>query len=851
VWLAVALWGCGGGGGGADPCEPNPCAGLHKTACLEVGGQARCMCDLGYVEDAGGDCVLAGGCEPNPCREEHRTRCVVQEGGATCLCDLGYVTGAGGSCVPDPCAPNPCQEVGRTACEAIDGAAVCRCDPGWIPQADGSCAPVDPCLPNPCVEGHRTRCVPQEEGVICLCASGYLEDGQGGCARPCELSPCQTPPRTRCANIGERAVCLCDLGYLENAQGVCVDDPCEPNPCQAERERACVPEDPGFRCACDPGYTREGPTCSRAASAACSAGSWCLEHPAPTTDDLLGVWVHDAQNALAVGEAGHVLHWDGADARALAVGTWLDVNAVDGRSLSNIWAVGQDGLVLHYDGEAWSSLTPAVDPPVRTALRAVWVADSQRVHLAGDGGVWLFYDGRAWARLETGFTQGAIHDLWGSGPYDVWATADFGRLLHFDGLAVDQRILKDTENLYGLEGLGPEELVVSTSNGRLVGWDGQGFEPLTGEAGMAGVLLTSLWGDGRGGYYASGFDILGGAGMLLRWDGATWADVWEEPYGFVWRVSGFDDAAALAVGAAGSLVRAAPGQAPEQLLQGRRRDLRAVAQRPDGEVFACGLRATLLVRGALGWSEVAGVPGGDFFDLVFAADGTGYLAASAGHLLRWDGATFSSLTDADHNGQADAAMRARQLRALWQLADGQLLVVGDDGLAGLWDGQAWVARDLPGTEDDLYDVWGSSAEDMWAVGQNLGVYHHDGNGWRPVSVPRAAGLADNAWYHGVWGSGPEDVTIVGQLGTVLRLQGANWSLEPRLTQEHLSAVLGLPDGTRWAVGAGGAILRADGAGGGWVRAESGTRADLWALGLLADGALVAVGRAGAVLHHAP
>ncbi|HSA24584.1 MAG TPA: hypothetical protein P5076_24200, partial [Myxococcota bacterium] len=569
--------GCGGGGGPADPCEPNPCVGLHKTSCLEVDGAARCMCEAGYVESATGDCVSAGGCDPNPCREEHRTRCESPDGAVVCLCDPGYVDGPGGACVPDPCLPNPCAEPNRTRCSAELGVAVCRCDAGWEEGPGGTCVPDDPCLPNPCAEAHRTRCVADGQAVSCLCDDGYVEGGQGECVRPCDLQPCQTPPRTRCANRGESAVCLCDEGMLETEQGVCVDDVCEPNPCAEPRRTACVRQGQTHVCACDPGYALQGAACQRAAANLCSAGGWCLENPLPSVDGLHGVWAHDAHNALAVGEAGRILHHDGTDCVALDAGTWLDVLAVDGRSLSDVWAVGQDGMVLHYDGERWLSVTPTVDPPIRSALRAVWAADAQHVHVAGDDGVWLFLDGESWSRFDTGISQGAIHNLGGSGPYDVWATSDFGRFLHYDGEAVQVHLLVENENLYGLFVEGPEALVVSTSNGRLVRWDGASFEFMTESAGMSGVLLTSVWGDGLGGYYTTGFDILGGRGTILRWDGHAWEEVWAESLGFVWDVDGWPGQAALAVGLGGLLVRDAPGEDAELLVQGTRKDLRAAA----------------------------------------------------------------------------------------------------------------------------------------------------------------------------------------------------------------------------------------------------------------------------------
>jgi hypothetical protein len=60
----------------------------------------------------------------------------------------------------------------------------------------------------------------------------------------------------------------------------------------------------------------------------------------------------------------------------------------------------------------------------------------------------------------------------------------------------------------------------------------------------------------------------------------------------------------------------------------------------------------------------------------------------------------------------------------------------------------------------LNEIWGSSATDVFAVGEDGVVLHYDGAAWT-LATPTRAGLL------GVWGSSPGDVYAVGAAGTIL------------------------------------------------------------------------------------
>lgn len=146
-----------------------------------------------------------------------------------------------------------------------------------------------------------------------------------------------------------------------------------------------------------------------------------------------------------------------------------------------------------------------------------------------------------------------------------------------------------------------------------------------------------------------------------------------------------------------------------------------------------------------------------------------------------------------------------QVRAFWGSSDATLLAVGmngqafrlDDADAGHW------AYENPQTNADLEGIWGSGANDVWAVGQNGTIRHASGPAgtWSIVASPTTNDL------HAIWGSGPNDVWAVGDAGTVLHFDGKAWAratigLAPGDVPTRLLGVWGSGPDDVWIVGEG-------------------------------------------------
>lgn len=141
-----------------------------------------------------------------------------------------------------------------------------------------------------------------------------------------------------------------------------------------------------------------------------------------------------------------------------------------------------------------------------------------------------------------------------------------------------------------------------------------------------------------------------------------------------------------------------------------------------------------------------------------------------GQVMRFDGTTTTAV---DHG--ADVGL----LNWIHGFGDDRMIVVGNQGavLRTNDGGTTWTADD-PATDQDLWGVWGSSPNDVWAVGGDaMGgvptILHDTGTGFRPVAIPDLERPGVNVFFK-VWGSGPDDVYVVGQNGAVLHWGGSGF-----------------------------------------------------------------------------
>jgi hypothetical protein len=105
-------------------------------------------------------------------------------------------------------------------------------------------------------------------------------------------------------------------------------------------------------------------------------------------------------------------------------------------------------------------------------------------------------------------------------------------------------------------------------------------------------------------------------------------------------------------------------------------------------------------------------------------------------------------------------------------------MVGNSGTVLHFDGNAWNLQATPTTQN-LWGVWGASPSDLWSVGGDgladgqATLLHWDGSQWSSVTLPALQKVGVDQLLK-VWGTSASNVYVVGQRGVVLHFDGSTW-----------------------------------------------------------------------------
>jgi photosystem II stability/assembly factor-like uncharacterized protein len=73
-----------------------------------------------------------------------------------------------------------------------------------------------------------------------------------------------------------------------------------------------------------------------------------------------------------------------------------------------------------------------------------------------------------------------------------------------------------------------------------------------------------------------------------------------------------------------------------------------------------------------------------------------------------------------------------------------------------------------GTTNNLTGIWGSSPQDVFAVGPKGTILHYDGKAWSAMAANTQAAPGKPNFLTRVWGSGPNAGYALGFAGALLR-----------------------------------------------------------------------------------
>lgn len=490
-------------------------------------------------------------------------------------------------------------------------------------------------------------------------------------------------------------------------------------------------------------------------------GVW-TQVASPTTANLYGV-SGTSEGVMAVGAGGTILR--------VAMGAWVpmtsptqeDLFAITPTGLSTAIAVGDHGIILRFDGTSWSVLRAA--NPNAEALRAVW-AGPALAFAAGDLGTLVrSVNGGAWTPVDIGagtknltsviavdgevFVGGEdrslwrsngvgwnlavlpsdieavidsdidIRSLWASSKNDVFIGFEAGHIVHWNGTRFVRQTSASTRTIYSLYGLNAAMVVGATRGGSVIEYTGT-------DRRAKSLGPESLFGIQRDG---SKFHVVGNLGTVWTWDTAT--DVWTsqpaDPNGPVLSNTIWSAGADIFVGSINLIFRSQGGAAFTQVAAVGANSIWGVTS-PSLYAISVGRRVAETTNGTQ-WTIVSPDPhgAGILYDVYRTEDNVWFAVGENGFAMKRIGQTGAwepIPTDVDE-----------RLSAVWGLTSDNVYAVGTHGTIVHWDGTRW-RRQHSGTGENLSTVHGTGTGDIYVGGSDSTLLHYDGIAWTPMTTDK-------------------------------------------------------------------------------------------------------------------
>jgi hypothetical protein len=375
-----------------------------------------------------------------------------------------------------------------------------------------------------------------------------------------------------------------------------------------------------------------------------------------------------------------------------------------------------------------------------------------------------------------------IRALFGFSPDDVYAGDASGAVHHWDGTQWSTLAQVGALPIVAIWGHVPGELwAVGSAYARLSGGSWSILDDddalATNVIGVWGTSMQSVW---------AVTDSL----RLKHYDGLRWREHWDSPVPFegIWGSSATD---LHVCGGQGTVQRFNGNHWATERLAGWQACRSVDGPRASLAVASTGGPFAYLFDGSEWERTSTGAPlsGGIWVD----ASGVAMAPGPAGTVLRYDGATWTSL----------ATGSTAQLETVWGRAPDDVWAAGTGGALLHYDGNGWTPTPS-GITGTIHRLWGSSPTSIFAVadGPAIGgtILHFDGTQWRIVHGTSVALRA-------IHGRSGDDVFAAGDSGIVVRWDGTQWHMESSGFAEGLTDVWASPEGDVFAVGARGSILR--------------------------------------------
>jgi len=222
-----------------------------------------------------------------------------------------------------------------------------------------------------------------------------------------------------------------------------------------------------------------------------------------------------------------------------------NLNAVWGRSRSDIYAVGNNGVILHYNGIDWKiQIASNQSSPIQNDLHAIWGNDTD-IYIAGDDGLILKRDSQIWIPETLESITEDLLDIWGLTDTEVIAVGKKGTIIRKMSENWDKmpsRTLATLNGVWGSDG----NAYACGSGGKMLQFNGSQWSVLPGQTFNT---LNAVWGQPDQYFY-----MVGTSGVILKYQSGAWTETIYDSFYSLNAVWGFPNGKIYAGGYRGTIL---------------------------------------------------------------------------------------------------------------------------------------------------------------------------------------------------------------------------------------------------------------------------------------------------------
>jgi hypothetical protein len=425
-----------------------------------------------------------------------------------------------------------------------------------------------------------------------------------------------------------------------------------------------------------------------------------------------------------------------------------------------------------------------------------------------------------------------VRAMWGASASDVFAVGLAGRILHFDGARWTAMPSGTAAGLLGVWGTSRWNVYAVGDSGTVLRYDGNRWNRLRGPT--ANRFLRTVWGRNDtlwiAGYQRDEFARTHGLIMRSTDRGASWTETVSTPESGnrqLWGITGGAGGALHVTGLQFGTSRGVNdavilrsldggGTWTEQLVSetAHRHLYRAWAQGSHvvavGEGYNPGATRWegFTVRSSDGgntWTrEMHALSAASLYGVWGATPDDVTAVGVGGRILQFDGTGWTAV-----NPGATA-----DFHAVWGSSAGNVFAAGNDHLLARRTERSWVLAPAPGSRAlDYVAAWGPAPGDLYVVARS---YNYVSNRWATALLRRTGGVwstvrpgEENLELKSIWGSGPGNVIVAGfryidshYEGVILRFDGTSWTETVSVSgsDRRFNSVHGDGAGNVWVAG---------------------------------------------------